>query len=442
MRRPPLDLLGRNLRRFRRDPLGVLRRVRDEHGDVAPFRLGLLEFVLVNHPDLIKDVLVTSGHKFVKGLGLQRAKFLLGDGLLTSEGECHKRHRHLIQPAFQRDNILRYGPIMAGCAAATRERWRPGEEMDIAQEMTRLTLAIAGQTLFQTDVETEADGIGEALQRSIEAFKLGTALPTARLLYHLPLPSIRRFKRARAQLDALIFRLIRERRGEGKDRGDLLSMLLFTQDPDGQTPALSDPEVRHQALTLLLAGYETTAVALTWTWYLLAQHPAAERRLHEELDHVLGHRVPSAADVSALVYTRMLLTEAIRQYPPAWLISRMAVEPHDLGGYRVRPGVNVFISAYLLHHDARYFQNPSTFEPERWAPGTEASRAPFTYLPFGAGPRTCIGESFAWMEGILVIATLAQRWRLRLVPGHPVEPHPVVTLRPKHGVWMKLEPRS
>jgi cytochrome P450 len=329
---------------------------------------------------------------------------------------------------------------MTSYGRRTSERWRDGETLDVSREMMRLALAIAGKTLFDTDVETEADEIGAALTTAIELFTTLT-LPFADLLEKLPLPSTRRFQRARARLDATIYRMIEERRRSGEDRGDLLSMLLLAQDVEGDGAGMTDEQLRDEALTILLAGHETTAKALTWTWYLLSAHPEVEARLHAELEAVLSGRLPTADDVPRLRYTRMILAEAMRLYPPAWIIGRRALGDYEINGYFIPARSILLMCQYLTHHDPRYFPDPFRFDPERWRPEAEAARPKFSYFPFGGGPRQCIGEGFAWMEGVLLIATLAGQWRMRLVPGHPVELQPIVTLRPKHGMRMALERR-
>ena len=426
-----------------RDPIRFLTRLAREHGDVAHFRMGPQEMLFVTAPELIREVLVTKQRSFHKGRGLERAKRLLGEGLLTSEGEFHLRQRRLVQPAFHRERVAGYGRVMTDYAARTRERWRDGETLDVAEEMTRLTLAIVGKTLFDADVEGEAEEIGEALTQSFQSFTFAV-LPFGELLDRLPIPPTIRFRRARARLDATIYRLIDERRRSPGDRGDLLSMLLLAQDPEaagGASDRMSDEQVRDEAMTLFLAGHETTANLLSWTWYLLSQHPAAEARLHAELDAALGGRLPTAGDLAQLPYARMVLAESMRLYPPAWIVGRRAVEAVEIGGYSVRPRTIVLMSQYVTHHDARFFPDPFRFDPERWTPEARESRQKFSYFPFGGGPRVCIGESFAWMEGALVLATIAQRFRMRLAPGHPVEMQPLVTLRPKHGMLMILESR-
>ena len=378
----------------------------------------------------------------MKGRGLQRAKRLLGEGLLTSENPLHTRQRRLAQPAFHKQRIASYASLMVDYAERhQRERWKDGQTLDVSQEMMHLTLAIVGKTLFDTDTEREAEEVRAALSATMVSFTR-FLMPFAELLDHLPLPSTRRFQEARSRLDTIIYRMIDERRKSGADRGDLLSMLLMAQDEEGDGGGMTDEQLRDEAMTIFLAGHETTANALTWTWYLLSQHPEVETRLHEEVDSVLAGRRPTVEDLPRLSYTEMVLAEAMRLYPPAWVLGRRALKDYEVGGYRVPAGSLVIMSQYVTHRDERFFPDPLRFDPERWTPEAKAARPQFSYFPFGGGPRRCIGDGFAWMEGILVIATLAQSWRMRLVPGHPVELRPVVTLRPKHGMRMTLELRK
>ncbi|MFL6254694.1 MAG: cytochrome P450, partial [Pyrinomonadaceae bacterium] len=301
--------------------------------------------------------------------------------------------------------------------------------------------AIVGRTLFGTETEAEAEEVREALSASMASFGR-FMMPFAEFLSRLPLPANKRFEQARARLDAVIYRIIEERRASGEDRGDLLSMLLKAQDEEGDGTGMSDEQLRDEAMTIFLAGHETTANALAWTWYLLSQHTEAEARLHEELDEVLAGRPPSAEDLPRLRYTEMVFAESMRLYPPAWILGRRALEDYEVGGYVIPRNALVILSPYVMHRDPRFYPDPERFDPERWTPEAKAARPQFSYFPFGGGPRRCIGEGFAWMEGVLVVATLAQKWRLRLAPAQRVEPQPVVTLRPRHGVRMTPERRE
>jgi cytochrome P450 len=426
---------------YRKGPLPFFQNLAAQYGDISYFRLGPQQAFFLNHPDYIKDVLVTNHQNFIKGLALQRAKRLLGEGLLTSEGEFHRRQKRLAQPAFHRARVASYAAVMTDYAKRTREQWVDGNTLDMSEEMMRLTLGIVGKTLCDADVVSDAKEVGEAMTVVMDLFNTIT-IPFFELLQKLPLPQLRRFDTARAKLDTIIYRLIEERRRSGEDRGDLLSMLLLAQDTEGDGGEMTDEQLRDEVMTIFLAGHETTANALTWTWYLLSQNPEAEARLHAEIDRVLEGRLPTFEDVAQLKYTEMVLAESMRLFPPAWAIGRLALEEIEIGGYVVPRKSLVLMSQYVMHHDPRYFAEPLRFDPERWTPEARESRPQFSYFPFGGGPRRCIGEGFAWMEGILLIATIAQQWQMRLAPNHPVALKPVITLRPKHGMRMTVISRQ
>jgi len=434
----PQRFPGECLLAFRRDPIALFRRAA-ERGDVVRLPLSRHPVYLINHPDLIKDVLVTRHKQFKKGRGLERAKMLLGEGLLTSEGDLHLRQRRLVQPAFHRERIAAYGEAMTFYSGQIGARWRDGATIDMAGEMMRLTLAIVGKTLFDTEIQSEADEIGGAMGEVIALFQL-LLLPLPDFLENLPLPVVRRARKARARLDRTIYRLIAEHRA-GDDRGDLLSMLLLARDEyDGGH--MTDRQIRDEAMTLFVAGHETTANALTWTWYLLSQNPSAEAKFHAEVDTVLAGRMPTAADLPRLPYTRRVFAESLRLYSPAWVVGRRALTDYAVQNYLLPAGSIVLPSQAVTHLDARFFPDPYKFDPDRWTPEAEAARPKFAFFPFGGGPRVCIGEQFAWMEGILTLATLAQKWRPRLAPSQQVATQPIITLRPKYGMQMILERRG
>ncbi|MGC4084668.1 MAG: cytochrome P450 [Vicinamibacterales bacterium] len=423
-----------------RDPLGFLQDLRRTYGDIAHTYSAGEHVVMLSHPRDVKDVLMTHQRNFRKGRGLERARKLLGNGLLTSEGETHLRQRRLIQPAFHRERIASYASAMTGYADRVRRGWIDGSTIDASAEMMRLTLGVVGRTLFDADVEAQARDVGEALTDVLDSFWT-TMVPFADVLERLPIPQLRRGKAARARLDAIVYGLIAERRKNPGDRGDLLSMLLLAQDEEQGGAGMSDAQVRDEAMTIFLAGHETTANALAWTWYLLSQHPDVEARLHDEVDRVLGDRIPVLADIAQLPVVEQVITESMRLYPPGWLIGRRAIDSYIVGGYTLPPRTIVLVSPYVMHRDERFFAEPDRFVPERWTASFKAQLPQFAYFPFGGGARRCIGESFAWMELVLVAATIAQQWKLRLVPGHPVVPQPVVTLRLKHGLMMTAERR-
>jgi cytochrome P450 len=416
-----------------RDPLAFFTDLARKYGDVSYVQMAGERLVLLNHPRLVKDVLVTHQRYFHKGRGLERSKRLLGAGLLTSEEAVHVRQRRLMQPAFHRDRIAAYASVMTAYADRVQGSWIDGETIDAAQEMMRLTLGVVGKTLFDADVESQARNVGRALSAVLGSFWT-TMLPLFDLLEHLPLPVFRRSREARAELDAIIYRMIEERRKSPGDRGDLLSMLLMAQDEEGDGGGMSDQQVRDEAMTIFLAGHETTANALTWTWYLMSSAPQVEACVHAELDRVLGGRLPTIADLPNLTFVEQVITESMRLYPPAWIIGRRAIQDYAVDDYVLPARSIVVVSPYVTQRDARFFPEPDRFMPDRWTGEFKSSLPAFAYFPFGGGARRCIGESFAWMELILVLSTIAQKWRLRVVPDHPVVPQPVVTLRMKHGL--------
>ena len=436
---PKTWIPGAHLRALQYRPIPFLRQLADDYGDAAQFRVGPQPIFFFRHPDQVRDVLIARHSSFIKGLALQRTKVVLGEGLLTSEGELHKRQRRLAQPAFHRDRIQRYGEVMVEKAVDARERWRDGEEIDVAHEMMRLTLAVVAQTLFDADVENEAEEIGAALTELILMFPL-LVHPLSTLIIRFPiLPQVRRFRRALARLDKTIYAIIEERRRTNVDRGDLLSMLIVATDPEGDGGGMTDLQLRDETMTLFLAGHETTANALAWTWYQLARNEHVERELHRELDSVLGGRPPRPDDYPRLPYTEMVLAESMRLYPPAWGVGRFATEAVRIGEWDVPARGLVLVSQAVTHRDPRFWPDPDRFDPLRFTAEAKAARPKMAYFPFGAGPRICIGEGFAWMEGVLLLATLAQRWRF--LRGSDVEPNALITLRPKTPMRMRVERR-
>lgn len=432
-------LLG-SLGEFGRDQLGFYVRCAREYGDVVPVRLGSRRGFLIYHPDAIEEVLVARARDFVKTPGIRLLQRLLGDGLFVSEGDLWLRQRRLMQPAFHRQHIAAYGQIMATCATRRAAGWHDGAVMDIHPEMMAITRDIVAKTLFDADVSDEARVIGEASHFLTEYFgkRLGSLLQL--VPPWVPTPANRRLQRAVRGLDEVVYRMIADRRRTPGNRVDLLSILLQAQDADDGS-RMTDRQVRDEVMTLFLAGHETTAVALSWTWYLLAQHPEAEARLADELRVVLAGRPPTVADLPALRYTEMVVTESMRLYPPAYGIARQAVRPTEVAGRPMRVGAFVIMPTWVVHRDVRWFEKPEEFRPERWE-GDGVRRLPrFAYFPFGGGPRQCIGNTFAMMEAVLILAAIGQRFRLELVPGQSVTPMPYITLRPDPGIRIHLESR-
>ena len=432
---PKQGFPGSTYLRFRKNPLSFLERMAREFGDVSYFRLGREDIVLVNHPEIIRGILLTKHSNFTKGRAFFRAGGLLGEGLLTSEGELHRRQRRMIQPAFHSRRIAGFAGAITKHADRMRGRWRHGATRDVSREMMRLTLAVVAETLFGADLESDTTEIGVALTATMDTLSM-KMFPVGKVLGKLPLPGIRRVQAGREKLDEIVYGLINERRKSPQEHDDLLQMLLDAQDEEDSTARMTDKQVRDEAMTMLLAGQLTTANTLTWTWYLLSKHQEVENRLHKELDHVLDSRLPELGDLEALSYTEKIITEALRLYPPQWMMTRRALNDYQAGDYVVPAGSVVVVSQYVIHRDARYFPEPLRFAPERWTPEFKATLPKYAYFPFGGGPRGCIGEGFAWMEMILIVAALAQQWKLQLAPGSRVVPQPLVTLRPKQGLSM------
>ena len=429
---------------LRRDALGFFVNARRDLGDIFRFRAGPRHPYLIAHPDMIKHVLLDNYQNYQKDSAYEKTGPLLGKGLLTSEGDFWLRQRRLAQPMFHRGRIGGFADTMvASTASMLDERWsvyeRENAPFDVAAEMMRLTLTIVGWTLFSTDVSGEAERVGRALSVALE--HTNARMRSLLNLESLPTPANRRFREAIATLDEVVYGLIDERRkaGDADDKQDLLSMLLAARDAD-TGEGMTDKQVRDEAMTLFLAGHETTANALAWTFYLLSSHPTAAEGLFAEAD-ALGH-TPTVADLPKLPYTKMVVEEAMRLYPPAWAVGRRALSPDEIGGYPVEAGSDVVISTYVTHRHSDFWPNPEGFNPERFTKARAEGRHRFAYLPFGGGPRGCIGNNFAMMEAQLILETVAQRYALELVPGHPVEPQTMITLRPKNGILMRLRPRT
>ncbi|MGO9702711.1 MAG: cytochrome P450 [Xanthobacteraceae bacterium] len=438
--RPPgpkgLPLLG-SLLALGRDPIAFFTDCSRQYGGIVSFRLAGWPTVFISDPDIIEIVLVGRHKAFAKARFFWRnVTAIFGKGLLTSEGDFWQRQRRLIAPAFNTARLASYGEAMVTHTQRMLDTWQPGEVRNVHSALMGLTLGIATKTLFDHDVSSEA----VQMDRDVATLAKEIDKRTVRPFYipdFVPLPGNIRFHRALGRIERLVTRIIRSRHGE--DRGDLLSILLSVRDDDGN--GMSERQLRDEVITLLLAGHETTALALSWTFYLLSQHPEAEAKLGEELQRVLGGRPPTVADLPQLRHAEQVVTEAMRLYPPAWAINRETVEDCELGGYRIPAGTTIIISPWVEHHDPRYFENPEEFRPERWA-GDLARQLPrFAYMPFGGGPRICIGNRFSMMEAVLILATMAQRFSLRWQSDHPIVLEPSITLRPGGGVWVRCEQR-
>lgn len=424
------------------DWFGYLRNCQVTYGDTFLLRFFRVPVCVVTNPAGIEQVLVTNYANFIKSRDYRAIGNVLGHGLLNSEGEFWRRQRKQMQPAFQHDNIQAYGNAMVECTERMLESWHDGEQLDAHEAMMRLTLDIVARTLFGADVTGASSRFGHALQLMMDSYMAFAGIAYL-LPRKVPLPRLPRLRRAVRGLDATLYELITERRARAADAParDLLQILVNARDESGNQ--MSDQQLRDEMMTLFLAGHETTAIALSWTWYLLGKHPEIEARLIEELREVLGDRPPTPADLRRLPYTEMVMKESMRLYPPAWGVGREAVGDFDVNGYQLPAGTNVLMLQWLTHRDPRYFEQPERFDPERWREDpVRAGKLPrFTYFPFGAGPRVCIGAGFAMMEATLLLATIARRFHLELDPTHPVAMQAAITLRPKHGIKVKLQKR-
>jgi cytochrome P450 len=436
------SLLG-SLPDLSRDRLGFLTHVAQQYGDVARYRIASYRLVQVSHPDGIQHVLQENNHNYSKNSPtLREFRRVLGSGLFTSEGAFWLRQRRLMQPAFHRQRIAALGEMMVNATQAMLETWQPaiasGGPLDISREMMALTLEIACRALFSADIQPHVQEIGQAVTAIVEEvmfrfdhpFYPSPAFPT---------PRNRRYRAAMQALDRIAYELIQQRRRQPVDGGDLLSLLMEMRDED-TGEGMTDQQLRDEVVTLLIAGHETTATALSWTFYLLSQNPLAEQRLRLELAQVLSGRLPTAADLPSLPYSRMVIDESMRLYPPAWVTERIAVADDEICGYAIPAGSIVVVSPYVMHHHPAYWENPESFDPQRFLPERSAGRPRYAYFPFGGGPRMCIGNSLALTETQLVLACVYQWYHLELASGQPVvEPLPLVTLRQKGGLWMDVQ---
>jgi len=433
-------LLG-SLIEVSRDWLGFYQRCADEYGDVVRINIAHVPVYLVVHPRDIETVLITKAANFTKSADYRALSRVLGQGLLTSEGDFWQRQRGLIQPAFHKQNILSYASVMTGAANRMLDSWKDLGERNLHEDMMRVTLEIVGQCLYGAEVGAAAERVGKAMEVVTDRF-VTNASQALIFPFDIPVMFARREWRAIRELNEIIGGIIRKRRSSKEQRDDLLDMLLCVRDAEGNP--MSDAQLRDEVMTLFLAGHETTAIALSWACYLVSQNPDIEAKLFEELKSVLGDRVPTPEDLPRLRYTEMVMKETLRLYPAVWGIGRRAVAECELGGYRVPAGSNIFILQWRTQRDARFFPGPERFEPERWREDpVRAGKIPrFAYFPFGGGPRVCVGASFATMEATLLLAMIQQNFHLELFPNHPIEIFASVTLRPKHGIRMIAKRRQ
>ena len=432
-------LIG-NMREFAGDVLGYHERLRAEYGPVVKLKLGSRVIYAVNEPELIHTVLVTNHRNFIKHSFFWRhVTAIFGRGLITNEGESWLRQRRLTAPAFHRERVLGYGNTMVDYTERMLADWRAGDVRNVHHDMMALTLEIVAKVLFDADVASDVQSVAHAFDAATDEIAARFRRPLF-IPDWVPLPGNLRYRAGVKMLDKLVYRIIAEHHDSGASGDDLLSMLMQVRDEDGS--AMTDEQLRDEAVTLLLAGHETTALALSWTWYLLALNPAVQGRLAEELHTVLGGRAPTPADLPALRYTESVINESMRLFPPAYGIGREAVEACELGPYHVPKGTTIFISPWILHRDARWYEEPLAFRPERWHDGLAERLPRYAYMPFGGGPRICIGSGFAMMEAVLLLATIGRRFRLRPVNDAPVVPFPTITLRPRGGVTLRVEAQT
>ncbi len=448
---PGPSFVGRLLsgRAFRQNAADYMEECGNTYGDLVHYRAATRHIYQINHPDLIADFFLKDASKHHRGIVMQRAKTVLGEGLLTSEEPLHMRQRRLAQPAFHRKRIAAYGEVIGNYAERMTGRWRSGSTVDLHGEMLELALLIVGKCLFDVDVQADVKKV-EAAVNAFMSFMPLALLPFSKQIQKWPLPVMRRIRKGQAELDALIYRMIRERRAEPGDRGDLLSMLLESVDSEGDTgnasgmgTTMTDQQVHDECTTVLLAGHETTANALSFAVWLLAKHPEVQERLHAESAAVLGDRAPLADDYAKLPYAEMVFAETMRLYPPVWVTARTCALPYEIAGYPIRPGAILLAPQYCVHRDSRFFDNATMFNPENFSEANKANRPRFAYFPFAAGSRQCIAEGLAWMEGVLVLAAIAKTWRLVLPEDAPtvLALDPAISLRPKSGVPLIVERR-
>jgi cytochrome P450 len=430
------------------NPIALFEYLSSTYGPVSHYKLGWNHIVFLTDPEMIREILVNQPQFFIKERTQRRMKILLGEGLITSEGAFHMRQRRIAAPAFHRQRIQAYAVSMVERARRMRETWVDQSTIDIGGEMMHLSLEIVALTLFNTEVNSEVRQINTEVNAIMDVYNLLIALPQAEKYLGAPIPGLMRFRRARKRLDAVVHKMIADRRElqrtDNSDHGDLLAMLMSTRDEEATSEAektgMTDEQLRDEILTIFLAGYETTANALTWTWLLLAQNPEPAARFYEEIDRVLNGRLATLEDLPQLRYTEQVFAESMRLYPPAWAMGRQSTAPFSLGQYHFPAETYFFFSQYIIQRSERYYPDPLRFDPDRFTPQNKAGRPRFAYFPFGGGGRQCIGEAFAWMEGVLLLATIGQRWRMELLPG-PIEVQPKITLRPKFPIRMRLHAR-
>jgi cytochrome P450 len=446
----PHSILPNKLfRQFMRDPIKTLTDIANTYGNICHFKFGRQHIYLLNNPEYIEGILIRDHKNFIKSRGLQVSKRLLGEGLVTSEGEYHDRQRRLIQPTFHPNRIKGYGDIMTSHAVRMQERWKDGSTLDIHKEMMHVTSEIISKAVLGSDIKAEEDEVGVALQTCMEYFNR-LQMPFGELIEKIPILHINKgYQSTKKKLDSIVYSMIKEHR-DNETKGvyhkeDLLYTLLQAQDTEAGIGRMTDLQLKDEVMTIFLAGHETTSNAFTWTFYLLSQHPTADDRLYAKLCSVLGDkdakRIPTVEDIPKLEYTEKVFRESMRLYPPAWTLGRKAINDYKVDKYVIPAGSIILMSQYIMHHDSRYFSDPDTFYPDRWTKEARLHLPRFSYFPFGGGIRGCVGEPFAWMEGILLLATICRHWKMHHDRDHKVGLKPLITLRPKYGMRMELESR-
>jgi cytochrome P450 len=427
---------------LRSNPIRTFLDAADRYGDVVHLKAGPYHGFLASDPADIKHVLQDNARNYHKSPLYDRLRDSLGNGLLTSEDSFWLRQRRLAQPAFHRQRLQAMADVMVGCTAQVLERWdrtvSGDDTIDVVEEMMALTQSIIVRTMFSTDLGAAAAVLNRTWP--IINRRIGETFWSTKLETSLPLPANRRFWRALRELETVVYQIIAERRQTRRDESDLLSMFLAARDDETGT-GMTDRQLRDEVVTMLLAGHETTSLALSWTYYLLSQHPGAERSIEGEVDREIGSARPTFAHVDRLTFTRRVIEESLRLYPPAWGFSRRALGDDEVGGYRVPKGSLVFLIPFVVHRRPKLWPDPDRFDPGRFAPEYESTRPRFAYIPFGAGPRGCIGNQFAMLEAQLIVATIAQRYRIELVPDQRIRPEPLITLRPAPGIRGVLRKR-
>ncbi len=431
-------IVGNSLE-YKKNPPLYLQHLASTYGDVCRFQLGRNPCYLFSHPDAIREILVTQAKHLGRSMGYEWMKTFLGSGLLTSSGETHQRRRRLAQPAFRNSRIDAYAPNMLTTTQKWIATWQHGDKLDIHQEMMRLALTIIGQAMFHENLSKLVVEIGEAVDVFMRYWQSNFS-PIAKLMHALPLRLNREFNEAKTMFYQRMEAIVQNHREQGTDEGDFLSMLLLAQDDEGGA-ALSNKEVVEELVTITIAGHETTANALSWSWYLLASHPEMAAQVEEEVDRELAGKPPTVADLERLTYCTAVFKESMRLYPPAWSVGRCAINDITLANVKVPAGSMIYVSPYLVHRDARWWPQPERFMPKRWINGQHSEQPKYSYLPFGAGKHQCIGERFAMLEGILLMALVVQKWRFELDPEHEVTPEAFITLRPKNGIKVTLQAR-